>query len=66
MLVALLVSCAWKKSVIDEYPEPSDLAPREGHVDTYFGTEIMDPYHYLEDATDAKTIAWTAQQNEIF
>ena len=66
MLVALLVSCAWKKSVIDEYPEPSDLAPREGHVDTYFGTEIVDPYHYLEDATDAKTIAWTAQQNEIF
>jgi len=33
-------------------------------IDTYFGTEIADPYRWLEDDSSAETDAWIDEQNQ--
>ena len=46
---------------------PIDYPPTEKvkQVDTYFGTEVPDPYRWLEDDRSPKTAAWVAAQNEV-
>ncbi len=44
-----------------EYPQTS----REDVVDNYFGTEVADPYRWLEDDNSEATAAWVAAQNEV-
>ncbi len=34
-------------------------------VDTYFGTEVKDPYRWLEDDTSRATADWVTAQNEV-
>ncbi|MCY2686465.1 prolyl oligopeptidase family serine peptidase [Salinimicrobium sp. TH3] len=44
-----------------EYPET-----RKGNtVDTYFGTQVQDPYRWLEDDRSAETEAWVKAQNKV-
>ena len=33
--------------------------------DNYFGTDVADPYRWLEDDTSAETSAWVKSQNEV-
>ena len=40
-------------------------ADKDGTVDNYFGTEVADPYRWLEDDTSAKTSAWVEAENKI-
>ena len=35
------------------------------HTDTYFGTNIADPYRWLEDDNAADTAAWVEAQNQV-
>jgi prolyl oligopeptidase len=35
------------------------------YSDTYFGTKIQDPYHWLEDDKSTETAAWVQAQNEV-
>lgn len=35
------------------------------HKDTYHGTEISDPYRWLEDDRSTETAAWVRQQNRV-
>ncbi len=44
-----------------EYPE----SPKVDTVHTYFGTEVPDPYNWLENDTSAETEAWVHAQNEV-
>ncbi|WP_027138001.1 prolyl oligopeptidase family serine peptidase [Gaetbulibacter saemankumensis] len=42
------------------YPETKKI----DHIDTYFGTEVKDPYRWLEDDRSPETEAWVKSQNE--
>ncbi len=44
-----------------EYPDTR----REEVVDNYFGTEVADPYRWLEDDNSPETKAWVEAQNEL-
>ncbi|MCP4613599.1 MAG: S9 family peptidase [Planctomycetes bacterium] len=43
------------------YPQ----AHRDSIVDVYHGTEVPDPYRWLEDADAEETQSWVAKQNEL-
>ena len=43
------------------YPETK----KETHTDTYFGTEVSDPYRWLEDDRSAATENWVKSENEV-
>ena len=43
------------------YPE----AERTEVVDNYFGTEVADPYRWLEDDRSEQTAAWGAAENAV-
>ena len=44
------------------YPD----APRLDLVEDLHGHQIADPYRWLEDADDTRTLAWSTQQDELF
>ncbi|MEG9327552.1 prolyl oligopeptidase family serine peptidase [Salinimicrobium catena] len=59
-----LVSCGdqiSKNTTALDYPETKKVDT----VDTYFGTEVKDPYRWLEDDRSAETEAWVKAQNEV-
>ncbi len=39
--------------------------PKIDHLDTYHGTQVPDPYRWLEDDRSAETAAWVKAQNEV-
>ena len=43
------------------YPETA----REGVVENYHGTEVADPYRWLEDDMSERTAEWVKAQNEV-
>ncbi len=43
------------------YPETNTVET----VDTYFGSEVSDPYRWLEDDTSEETGNWVTSQNEV-
>ena len=54
-----LLKSMFSKSI--EYPQTA----REDVVDNYFGTEVADPYRWLEDDNSEATAAWVAEQNKV-
>ncbi|SHE92706.1 prolyl oligopeptidase Serine peptidase. MEROPS family S09A [Microbulbifer donghaiensis] len=54
-------SLAAEQTLSMVYPET-----REGNVvDSYFGTQIADPYRWLEDDRSDETAAWVKAQNKV-
>ncbi len=56
----LVMSCAGKAPKVN-YPETA----KDDVVDVYFGTEVADPYRWLENDTTAATATWVAAQNAV-
>ncbi len=54
----LMISCAEKKI---QYPQTAKVDV----TDNYFGTEVSDPYRWLENDTSAETSAWVEAQNDV-
>jgi prolyl oligopeptidase len=51
---------------VPESLPPYPDAPREDVVDDLFGHRVADPYRYLEDPADPRTMAWSAAQAQLF
>lgn len=67
-MMMALVSCqsqnkieALKNITLKPYPQTEKI----DHKDVYFGTEVEDPYRWLEDDLSDKTKAWVQEQNEV-
>ena len=58
---AILISCnsTMKKNI--EYP----LTMKGEVVNSYFGTEVPDPYNWLEDDKSEETALWVKEQNKV-
>jgi prolyl oligopeptidase len=56
-LIALLFSMN-----LDAQPQPPYTRKDDAVTDNYFGTEIKDPYRWLEDDTSAETADWVNKQ----
>jgi prolyl oligopeptidase len=50
-----------KEPIAVNYPETKQVDT----VTTYFGTEVMDPYRWLEDDMSEETADWVKRQNEV-
>lgn len=53
-----MISCQQQKFT---YP----VTAKQDQVDDYFGTQVADPYRWLEDDTSAQTAEWVKAQNEV-
>ncbi len=59
--LAALLSCNAPMDNKITYPET-----KKGDVtDNYFGTEVPDPYRWLEDDMSEETAAWVKEQNKV-
>jgi prolyl oligopeptidase len=61
--VCMLAGCKQSKNPVIPvtYPETAKIE----HVDKYFGVEVQDPYHWLEDDRAENTTAWVKSQNDV-
>lgn len=62
MASSALWSCSGGKTGKITYP---DTFADSTVVDDYFGTQVADPYRWLENDTSEATANWVAQQNEV-
>ena len=58
-LTLFATSCKQKEKI--SYPETR----KTDQTDTYFGTQVADPYRWLENDTSAETAAWVEAQNAV-
>ncbi len=48
-----------------EIPFCYPVTPKDLVVDQLHGTDVVDPYRWLENADDTKVMEWTADQNQL-
>ena len=63
IIATIVLSCGNKefRKIEIEYPEVKKVE----QVDNYFGTEVSDPYRWLENDTAKDVEEWVRKQNEI-
>jgi prolyl oligopeptidase len=63
IITAMILSCTppEEKAKVSAYPETAKVDT----VDTYFGTDVSDPYRWLEDDNSEATAGWVTSQNEV-
>jgi len=63
-LALILTACnenTKREPIVVNYPTTEKVDT----VDTYFGTEVPDPYRWLEDDRSVETEAWVKEQNKV-
>ncbi|MBR6053824.1 MAG: S9 family peptidase [Bacteroidales bacterium] len=60
-LIVMAIAAVAALSCGTSYPK----APKDGTVDTYFGTEVQDPFRPLEDEVAPATISWIKAENRL-
>jgi len=58
-----LISCKTNKSVQEKLNYP--VTKKVAQTDDYFGTQVADPYRWLENDTSAATGEWVNAQNKV-
>ncbi|MDR2926856.1 MAG: prolyl oligopeptidase family serine peptidase, partial [Cytophagaceae bacterium] len=58
-IMAIITAC--NLSGKTNYP----VTEKDATVDVYFGTEVPDPYRWLENDTSQATLAWVEAQNKV-
>ncbi len=68
ILSVLVTACHQHKQIepmenilLKPYPNTEKIV----HTDTYFGSEVEDPYRWLEDDLSDKTKAWVVEENKV-
>ena len=51
--------------MFDACAPKTPVTRKDDTVDTYFGTEVADPYRWLEDDASEETAAWVKAQNKV-
>jgi prolyl oligopeptidase len=67
-LLILLAACSGGEEQVSEMKEAPITYPdtkRGDVVEDHFGSQVADPYRWLENDTSAETAAWVKQQNEV-
>ena len=63
--IILIISCKSEQKTEEQlamtYPETKKVDT----VDTYFGTDVKDPYRWLEDDMSEETGEWVKEQNKV-
>ena len=59
LMATIATNCAMAQSI--SYPK----AEKDGTVDNYFGTQVADPYRWLENDTSQQTAAWVEAENKV-
>jgi len=57
--VTFILACTMQQKI--DYPDTK----KTDVTDNYFGTEVADPYRWLEDDNSAETSEWVKAQNEV-
>lgn len=61
LILMVFIFAACQEKIKIEYPETKKVDT----VDVYHGTEVADPYRWLEDDMSDETAAWVKKQNEL-
>ena len=59
LMAIIATNCAMAQGI--QYPK----AVKDGTVDNYFGTQVADPYRWLENDTSQQTAAWVEAENKV-
>ncbi|MEQ9442346.1 MAG: prolyl oligopeptidase family serine peptidase [Cyclobacteriaceae bacterium] len=65
MLMIGSFACTTTEETANTMHMPYPSTQKTDHVDTYFGTEVADPYRWLEDDRSEETARWVDAQNEV-
>ncbi|MGX1022864.1 prolyl oligopeptidase family serine peptidase [Psychroflexus sp. MBR-150] len=68
LIILSLIACNNSNQNTPNQQETSMTYPKTktvDTVDTYFGTEVKDPYRWLEDDRSSETEAWVKAQNKV-
>ncbi|MBR4826759.1 MAG: S9 family peptidase [Bacteroidales bacterium] len=61
----IAIFAAMSALVISSCAPQVPQARKDGTVDDYFGTQVADPYRWLEDDNSAETAAWVEAENRV-
>ena len=61
----ILIGCTSTEEPADPMNTEYPPAEKTNQVDNYFGTEVPDPYRWLEDDRSAETAEWVEAQNDV-